>query len=214
MKSRIMTVLTIVGMFILFSSSVYAKIVTGGAKVGLNMAKPYGEDVEGMGGGADLYYKMGLCTGGFITLSITEMFALQPEILYTQKGIIWEWEENDTTIKWIQNLDYLEIPLLAKLLFPTRGMIKPNLFVGPFIGFNIGAKLKAEIDGSTSPEVDMKDAIKNIELGLVLGGGADLDLAKSGITFDVRYTLGLSTFDEYERDIKNAVISLMVGYSF
>ena len=214
MKSRIKTVLTIVGMLILFSSSVHAQIVTGGVKVGLNMAKPYGADVDCMGGGADLCFKMGLCAGGFITLSITEVFALQPEILYTQKGIIWEWEENDTTIKWIQNLDYLEIPLLVKLSFPTPGIVKPHLFLGPFIGFNIGAKLKAEIDGSTSPEVDIKDHIKNIELGLVLGGGADLDLAKSGITFDVRYTLGLSTFDEYERDIKNAVISFMVGYSF
>ncbi len=215
MKRYIIIIPVLLGMSALLSGSVCAQALTGkGVKVGLNMAKPYGEDVEGMGGGADLRFKMGLCAGVFITLSVTEVVALQPEVLYTQKGIIWEWEENDTTIKWIQSLDYLEIPLLVKLSLPTQGTVKPHLFVGPFIGYNIVAKVRAELDGFTSPEADIKDDVKDIELGLVLGGGADFGLPTSKITFDVRYTLGLPTFDEHERDIKNGVISFLVGYSF
>jgi len=212
MRRCIVTIFAIVAIFILSSSVICARALTGGVKVGLNMAKIYGEDVVDEG----LDFKMGFCAGGFITLNITEMFAIQPEVLYTQKGFKAEGEEDGVTVKMIASGDYLEIPLLVKLSLPTPGIVKPNLFVGPFMGFNIRAKVKGEHDGEPSPEVDIKDITKDTEFGLVLGGGADFSLPTSKITFDVRYTLGLTTLDDsgYEEDVKNGVISLMVGYSF
>lgn len=85
----------IVNMFIslvlltLFFASVSAQGLTGkGLKGGLNIATLTGDDVENEGKKS----KLGLCAGGFITYSINDIFAIQPEVLFTMKGVVHEGE--------------------------------------------------------------------------------------------------------------------------
>ena len=54
--------------------------LTGGVKAGINIANVSGDDVEN----ADS--KLGLIGGGFLTYKISDMFAIQPELLFTMKG--------------------------------------------------------------------------------------------------------------------------------
>jgi len=216
MKRLSVTMFAIVVMFTLFSASVAAQGLTGkGLKAGLNIANLRGDDME------DWDSKMGFSAGGFITYSINDMFAIQPEVLFTMKGAKYEEEILGETLKATTSLNYLEIPVLAKLSMPTQGSVKPNLFVGPSLAILLSAKGKVEYAGE-SEEVDIKDDTKSIDLGLVFGGGVDFDLGpdKGKLTADVRYTLGLTSIDESPEevggpyDVKNGVISLMVGYSF
>jgi hypothetical protein len=209
MKKLITTIFAIVLAFVLSSSVAAQGLIGFGLKGGLNIANLSGDDViEGTNS------KMGFCTGGFVTYSINEIFSIQPEVLITMKGAGWEEEVFGETLEVTWTLDYLEIPILAKATIPTQGTVKPNLFVGPALGINLRGKAKAEIAGRTEEE-DLED-LKSTDFGLVFGAGVDFGLPHSAITLDGRYVMGLSTIDDSEAkaDVKNGVVTFMVGYSF
>ena len=199
-----MTILFIFALLVTISTT-YAQGITGGLKAGMNIANVHGDDVIGP------YYesKMGFCAGGFITFKVANIIAIQPEILYTQKGTKWEEEFVGETWKITYNFNYLEIPVLLKVIMPIQGMIKPHLFVGPYFAYNLTAKVKTRYNG-----LDFDEVIKDSDFGAVFGGGIDFGLPAGKIVFDARYSLGLTTIDEEGPDVKNNVFSFMLGYAF
>lgn len=222
-KSKIIGVLMVV---LFLSTTIFAGEITGkGIKAGLNIANLTGDDVE------DTDPKMGLAIGGFLTYSINDMFSIQPEILFTMKGMKIDYEETETDDNWEYyaksegswKLNYLEIPVLAKLNIPMESSVKPNIFLGPALGINLSATYDMDYEwwekedgviveeGSESEDGDIED-IKGADFGLIFGAGVEF----GKITVDARYNLGLTTIDdsEEEADVKNSVISIMVGYSF
>ena len=65
-------------------------------------------------------------------------------------------------------LDYVEIPVLFKVVIPTEGSkFKPSLFVGPALGFNIDAKIKGEYQGQSAEEdIDSIGKINGFFIGI------------------------------------------------
>ncbi|MBN2184753.1 MAG: PorT family protein [Candidatus Krumholzibacteriota bacterium] len=185
----------------LMSSSVFAEGMTLGFKGGLNLANLSGDDIEGM--------KMKLCFGGgvFLNYQITESISLQPELLFVMKGAKVDEDEVDAGFK----ASYIDIPVLAKFSVPMEGAFAPCFFAGPYIGFNMSAKMYFEDE-----EIDFKDSVKSTDFGLVFGGGFDYDMGEGYLSFDARYALGLTTLDDsdLEEDVKNTGIMFMVGYGF
>ena len=147
---------------------------------------------------------MGFAFGGFFTYNFSPTFALQPEFLYTMKGFSVPVLGVDIDFK----MDYIEIPVLFKFQFGT-GTAKPCLFAGPAVAFMVSAKL--EVLGES---VDADELWKSTDLGLVFGGGIDFPVGSGMVTFDGRYTMGMSKIPDAggEIDIKNANISFLVGY--
>lgn len=187
-----------------------AQIIRKGIKVGLSFANLNGSDVE------DTDTKTGLAAGAFIAYSFSDVFAIQPEILYMMKGT--KMTETDPyvgkiTATW--KINYVEVPVLAKVMIPTEGNVKPNFFAGLSLGILMSSKVKGEAMG-VSVELDVKDETKNIDFGMVFGAGIDFELTKGTITFDARYTLGLTSIDDtgMDEDVKNGVISIIGGFSF
>ena len=204
--------------FLLPNLSLASGISKKGIKVGLDFAKLHGKHVEDLEDflEEDVESRTGFCVGFYLTYSISEMFAIQPEILFTTKGATYQEEIYDVTLKASVNLSYIDIPVLAKLLIPTQSSIKPSIFAGPYVGINLSGKSRIEIDGEAEEE-DIED-LKDYDLGLIIGGDIDFKpafLGKGSITVDIRYALGLTTLSEEEDvDVKNGVILLMIGYNF
>ena len=239
--------LYVLPVLMLIGSLACAQGLTGkGFKVGLNLATWGGSDADDLGGAEDLVpgmsidkkIRLGFSVGGFLTFSISETFSIQPELIYTMKGVKYEmsgsFEEMGVTITYdgedIFKLAYLEVPLLAKISFSSGSSIRPNLQIGPAMAILLSAKddwelsVTGEEQGvsmtiSESDEEDVKDDFKDIDFGLVFGGGLDFDVGTGTVTVDARYSLGLLNIpdvegDEDEPSIKNNVISVMLGYSF
>jgi hypothetical protein len=204
-------------MFLLPNSSL-ASGIKAGLKIGVSSAKLHGDDVGDLEDllGEDLKSRIGFSVGGFITFNISEMFAIQPEVLYTMKGLRFEEEIFGETLKVWMKLDYLEIPVLVKIIFPSPGGVNPYLFAGPAVAIKVSGKVKAEFAGE-SDEEDIED-MKSTDFGLVIGAGVDFGfgaLGKGTLSVDIRYSLGLSTISDFEGDdVKNGAFSLMVGFSF
>lgn len=224
-KIKRIVILTIIIIF--FNSILLAKGITGkGIMVGLNFADIRGEYV------GFTKNKLGFVTGGFLEYSINDKFALQQEILFTMKGskvemkfhFVSEYGEvySKTTAKL--TLNYLELPILAKVKVPIEN-IKSILLFGTFIGINIGASSnenyiywEKDANGdiiyqeSYNMNEDIKDDVNDIELGLIFGAGVNL----SPFIIGFRYNLGITDIwkDSDGDSVKNSVFSLMLGYSF
>jgi hypothetical protein len=203
--------LMMAAVMLLAVSPLFAKGMMFGVKGGLNMATGTGTDAT------DLKMKMGIVGGVFMSYDITEIFAVQPELLYSMKGASYDIPDVDASM----NLNYFEIPLLLKVNFPTEGKIKPSLYAGPALGILMSAKSEGE--GASE---DIKDYMKTMDIGIVAGAGIGYQMEKGMLFLEGRYEIGMSTVSdltddelaaedlETQPDLKNSVISIMVGYGF
>lgn len=204
---KLMFVLMVAAMTVFAASPLLAEGMMFGVKGGLNLSNVTGEDA------GESSMKIGAVGGAFLCYSITEIFAIQPEVLFTMKGA--KGDEDGTEVAW--KVNYIEIPLLLKVKLPTEGNIKPALFAGPALGLLMSAKAEDE---------DMKDNMKSMDFGIVAGAGIGYKMEKGVLFAEARYEVGLgtvydlddATLEDWEiteqPDVKNSVISIMVGYGF
>lgn len=202
-------VFTVLFILLLFSSFSFAQMQFG-VKAGLNIANIGGSDADKLVG-QSLDSKTGFSGGVFFNYQFNKLFAIQPEAYYSMKGATYKESGVELTI----TLDYIEIPVLLKLLIPVEGSnIKPTIFAGPAIGFNTTHKMKLEYNGQTV-EQDIQNT-KSTDFSLMFGGGLGFMMGKNELGVDVRYILGLSTLDDSSDafDLKNNVINFNVYFGF
>jgi hypothetical protein len=177
-----------------------------GIKAGMNIANMHGDDIGGT------QSKIGFIGGGFATFGLGDVFAIQPEILYSQKGYRFEQWYMGALYRETGMLYYIEIPMLSKITIQAKGNIKPNFFIGPYFGINLTAKKR--IQAIEPPHEEDIENFRDTEFGMVFGGGVDFVGVRGKVGFEGRYTFGLTTTSEFWDDIKNDVISFMLSYSF
>jgi hypothetical protein len=176
-----------------------------GAKAGASVANIFGEDVFDQG------FKLGGALGAFLTYSLGDRFAVQPEILFVMKGSRYR-STRFGAYEETMDFRYLEIPVLAKFLL-NRGRVVFDAFAGPALAFKLGAKVKYRWEG-LAEEHDMED-MKGADLGLAVGAGAAYPLGRSGrLSLDVRYTFGLTSIDANGDGVKNGAFLVLVGWAF
>lgn len=186
---------------LLISSIVYAQGITAkGIKGGINIATLTGDDVE------DAESKIGFVFGGFVSYEVNDAFCIQPEVLFTMKGTKMSGQGYEVS----QNLNYIEIPILAKLNIAMDGNAQPNLFFGPAVGLNLSATYKIESDYGDD-DGDIED-VAPMDIGIIFGGGVEF----GNILIDARYDMGLTSIDDSSENfkVKNSVISIMLGMLF
>ena len=203
---RLMTVLVIVAIVGLAAlPQTAAASVQFGIKVGANMAKPTGADVQNPL--ETIQSRVGVTGGIFLAFNLGKVVTIQWEALYTMKGATFVALDDSYTDKLYG--DYIEIPLLLKIKIPLP-VIQPFVFAGPSVGFKLSEK--AELDGVP---LDMV-ILKNNDYGAIFGAG--LNLGRNFI-LDVRYSLGLqkviATIEgEVQPDTKNGVWAATIGIAF
>jgi len=207
-----------------------------GFKVGLGMYKFTGDDVEmdfseilPDASTASPDSRVGFAAGGYVTIGLGPRLALQPELLYVQKGakyslsyyegLIGDRVDADLTFK----LDYLDLPVLFKYLFAGGGAAKPSLYLGPVMALKMSSNLQVEVSapgyGSNELEVEFED-VKSLDFGAVVGAGLDVAVGEGSLVFDVRYTVGLSEWpdanevDVTDTSVKNSGFLVTAGYGF
>jgi len=211
MKKYLILLLIIAG----FTSISFPQGMQLGLKAGLNLANEGGSDLQDLEDffGTSLDARTGFNGGFFFMYQFNKMFALQPEAYYTMKGATASLGGIDLTLK----LDYIEVPLLLKLIIPVQGSnIIPSIFIGPAIGFNTAAKIKGEFEGQ-SAELDWDSVVTSTDFSLIFGAGLGFRVGTNEVGVDVRYSLGLSSWDNYSddpSDVKNNVLSFNAYFGF
>lgn len=175
-----------------------------GVKGGLNIANQTADD-------SDMELadsRSGMALGAWVRVPATPMVSIQPEALFSMKGD----REEDAGVTGTVKVDYLEVPVLAKLSLAKASPAKPTVFLGPSMGFNLSAKSEIDGTGILDGETDLKDSTKGVDFGVVVGGGVEFN----NFGLDLRYTHGLSNINDTDSgvEVKNNVISIMGSFSF
>ena len=128
--------------------------------------------------------------GGYLTLGLLPSFAIQPEILYSQKG--YKLSGDIAGVPWVgeYRLNYVEIPVLAKFSFGV--LVKPYILAGPYYATKISGLLERNA-WATPPPRQHGLCRRSSDLGFVLGAGISTPVK---LSLDVRYSNSFSTIFE------------------
>ena len=182
--------------------------VTGfGVKAGVAMSNIFGRDVY------DQKFRAGFSYGVFMTYGFGRAFAVQPELLFVMKGSKYINGTGADAYRETMSLEYVELPILAKLYLPLSRAFKVHVFAGPAPALNIRARVNAKFAGESQEET--LNNVKGVDISLVGGAGIEIPVGRGRITFDARYTAGLTTLSkEPYDDIRNGAVSFLFGYMF
>jgi hypothetical protein len=142
-------------------------------------------------------------------------FSIQPEVLFMSKGATTDVGDlNDGVLS--VNLSYIELAVLGRYSLGS-GPLRPTVFVGPTLGYNVGCEIELDDVGAVDCDQDEFDVatIKSTELGGVIGAGIDYDMGGLVLVADARYGLGLTNIDDTgsDADVKNRAWTFMAGFS-
>ncbi len=125
------------------------------------------------------------------------------EAAYTTKGV--KIADADVVVA----LDYIEIPVLARVTFP--GTVAPVLFTGPAVGIKVMSEYRSSV-GNTK----YGDLVRPLDFGWTAGAGIAIDVGRE-LLIEARYTRGLRTVfnfgdpNDSDSDDRNQTISLGAG---
>jgi Outer membrane protein beta-barrel domain len=159
--------------------------------------------------------RTGFRISGIMDIGFVPMFALQIEPTYATGGVQETGPLFQDQLGQVVNgtittkTSYIQIPILLNLKIPVTGPVSPYIVAGPDISFILSAKETDEPNGYPSSEGDVKDQLKSLNFALDFGAGIGYKLVPTTtLTFDVRYSLGLSDIasDTYKQQVGNQSI--------
>lgn len=167
--------------------------VSVGLKAGASFASV---EAAAMGLKATTSNRTALALGGFVNLSVSDKFKIQPELLYQGMG----GSLDGATFK----SDYINIPVLAQYAVTDNFKIE----AGPQFGLLVSSKSAGE---------DIKEAFKSSDFQLLVG--ASINVTNS-IGIGARYGMSMSTiaadvdqaYDNLNSSVKNKAFTVMLTY--
>jgi len=183
-----------------------------GVKAGLNMSDFLGDDevLEGT------EPRLGLVAGAFAQFPLSPSFAIQPEVLYSMKGITSEASAEEVNLEGKIAVNYIEIPVLAKFLVPLQSGLNLSAYAGPAVAFKVSEEVELAGEGG-SIRFDT-DVFKSTDFGAAFGG----TVGAGAFDVDLRYTLGLVNIVAEQSDaedflddtLRNGVFSVSASWTF
>lgn len=135
------------------------------------------------------------------------------ELNYDQKGVELP---QDAEVRYGVQLGYVDVPLLVRYAIGNGEdmTLRPAVFLGPSIGFEVDCKQQALDTGSGFYEqVACPSGTRH---STMVDGVAGFELGISHFVVGVRYSFGFTKLlkDADEPDLKNRMWALALGYSF
>lgn len=130
-------------------------------------------------------------------ISAGAVFTGHYDIGYLQAGLKYVQKGAKTTVNQVtvtEKLEYVSIPVLAKLQIPISRAVTPNLFGGFVSSFAVGAQREFKASGETDTETISPDNVPVTEWSLAFGVGVDIGAyAPITLMLDARYMYGLNS---------------------
>jgi len=181
-----------------------------GFKAGISFASYAGSDKTSSSSS-----KVGFHGGLVANLGLNDRFSLQPELLYSMKGVADQLTLGTTTITGHQTLHYVDLPVLLKATFG-------RLFVeaGPQVGVLVGATQTIESSASTAgTSTANKSTFNDVDFGYALGLGVQ---TATGLMAGLRYNGGFANVVRgqtyggrtVQPNVHNSAFQLYIGFLF
>ena len=182
--------------FVLFAlvSIVSYSQISWNAKVGMNMSNFTGD--------SDTDMRVGFNVGVGMEYQFTDMWSLQPSLMFTQKGAkLGDMKANPM---------YLELPVMAAARFDVANNTNVVINAGPYLACGIAGKSKVDMGNVEYKENTFGDGgLKRFDAGL--GVGVALELGQIIVGLDGQF--GLVDVQKVGNP-KNMNFSIVLGYKF
>jgi len=176
-----------------------------GLKGGINLANLANTD-------GDTDTRIGFHTGLVLDFSLPMMpIGIESGVYYSQKGAEGTFGNDTDTSK----LDYIEIPVMAKINVGPPGPFTPHLLVGPYAAYNINAELEVT-NGLLTDTEDQSDIISDVDFGGIVGVGADFNAGVTKLNVQARYSRGFMDINDNGNNdgVYHSVFSIAAGFMF
>ncbi|MEM1348394.1 MAG: porin family protein [Myxococcota bacterium] len=159
--------------------------------------------------------KLGFGGGIQVVLGLTNWFAVQPEVLYQNKGTQAEQTLPEGAATVTTNLNYIQVPVLASIRIPALRAITPKLFVGPHMAFLLSASERQAFEDSTVTQAVDNSNFSTFDFGFTGGLGVDFKMGGSTLTTELRLERGLLNYlDGDNTTLRHQSASVFVGVVF
>lgn len=180
--------LSITVLLFALSTCAFAQTFSLGPKVGINVSNYSGGDIN-----SDA--KVGYHLGGILNFGFGEIFAIQPEVLFSTQGAKVENAGSKKDFK----INYLNIPVMLKFRIATGFYVEAGPQAGVWLSESI-------------PDQTINSFAKGLDLSLGAGLGYQSD---GGLGVGLRYMAGISTVGDFSGreispDFKNSVVQASV----
>lgn len=209
-KLKLTIVLAITAFMAMPAFSQDANVTRFGVKGGVNFSNFRVDDIE------DNNVKAGLNLGLFLKLPVSDVVAIQPEVLYSSKGSKLRYDniiQGEGEYRF--NMNYIEVPIMG--VFHIGDVF--NIQVGPYLAYLASVNIKnmdddLNIQGVTELN---EDNFNRFDYGVAAGIGLDFN----GFVVGARYNYGLNEVGEsgslsgqLTNNSKNSVGTVFIGFGF
>ncbi len=199
-----------------------------GIKAGGNLATMSQKDEDVSRDDIKNHAIIGPVLGITYEMNIADIISIQPELLYSQSGGSNTYTLLGATVKSKYKINYLELPVLAKLKFGNANKegVGFHIAAGPWIGYALNGHYnsKATANETVVYEIDRdytfdnEDDAKRLNYGMIGAAG----ISFNHLVFDLRYNYGFNNLLDNDADNNNdnkpvlqtRGIALTLGYTF
>ena len=163
--------------------------------------------------------RMGLTGGISYKVGLILGLSIQPEVLYTQKGTIYDMSYPGISGKGTFKLDYIDVPVVVKYAPLPIPLVHPYIEAGVVYSTLLSAKFKIESPDESS-ESDIKDHITKSDYSFLIGVGVEVFM----IDINARYVIGqtklfkdddpTTSFNDSDLKIYNRAFVITAGLRF
>ena len=167
-------------------------------------------------------FSAGFQGGLFVDVGITGNFSIIPELLFSQRGAMQWFEDEDNSdnyLKYYITLNYLQVPVNLAYKVNMGRSSKLFLFAGPYVGYALSGnrEMELKLDGEKESfkekmEIGSEvDQCKALDYGINIGTG--IQFGKSFIK--LQYNMGLNNLYNHDlATLKNVNVGLTYGLYF
>lgn len=179
-----------------------------GGTIGLDLANHAGPGANSESFASS--YKPSFTIGGTVGLQLSKHISLHVDIAFASKG---SHSTSASMAGGTYQMDYMELPILARVSLPTSGRLDYYVLSGP----TLGALLDADLELDDGTHFDLDSSFKTFDVGWMLGAGVAVEVGSRGdITFDIRYNHGLRNIDKAaapeDDEVMNRAFYFTLGY--
>lgn len=202
-----------------FPTLIFAQLEVG-FRAGLNMSEA---DLRTTNGDIVEAAKLnGVNVGAFANVQLGNVFALQPEVTFSQKGFRATWDNSDSSST--MNMSYLDMPLMVEAGFKMGNSFRVFASAGPNVSYLLDAEKEFydSMNGETTtqPFDFSEESLERLDVGVNFGGGFSVRVNRWKYTLDARYNMGLKEIMASEdamdfiENAKHRMTSISVSISY
>jgi len=131
-------------------------------------------------------YRRGLTAGVFALVPLSSSLALEPALLYTQKGFYSNWASALTSAQ-----DYVQVPLLLRVQTTRFERLAPFAAAGPALAYLARCQLVTGEGPFRGRQPCAPSAYHRLDVGAIADGGVAIALGGPRLALRTRYEWGL-----------------------